>query len=98
MSLEIQDNFAASYARYSHNADNWQVQPHMIGHVFTDWLDQWLNENSEEQLSKKLNGANRPEKAVREVFHIFMSSLRKRNHVSIPRELQKEVLKEYLED
>lgn len=77
---------------------HWRVQPHTIGHVFTDWLDQWLNENGENHLAKKLNGVNRPEKAVREVFHKFMSSLKNRNHINIPKELQKDTLKEYLED
>ena len=45
MSLEIQDEFASKYAKYSGKKDLWLIGPHQIGHIFTDWLDKWIEEN-----------------------------------------------------
>ena len=98
MSLEIQDEFASKYAKYSGKKDLWLIGPHQIGHIFTDWLDKWIEENESTKMAKELNAPNRPSEIVKSAFNKFISSLKKRNHVHIPKEIQAAAFKEYLED
>jgi hypothetical protein len=98
MSLEIQDEFASSYARYSYDKDNWQIQPQQIAHVFMDWFDKWLVEHESEKLSKEYTHSPHSESVVKEMFGKFFNSIKKRNHVHIPKAIQEAAIIEYLED
>jgi hypothetical protein len=98
MSLEIQDEFAASFAKYSYNLENWQAQPGRINHVFQDWFSAWLEENKSRNLGKEYTNSPHPEHTIREMFGKFFSSLRMRNHVAIPKVVREAAIQEYLED
>lgn len=98
MSLEIQDNFAARFARHSHNLENWQVVPHSINHVFQDWFLAWLDENKDQKLGVEYTHSPHPEHVIREMFGKFFSALRDRNHVLVPEDIQEAAIQEYLDD
>lgn len=98
MSLEIQDDFAATYAKYGHNKDNWMVLPQSIGHVLDDWLNAWLREPEQENLGTRYTQYPQSEKIIREVFGKFFTSLKERNHVHVPEDIQQSAIQEYLED
>ncbi|MDP3917570.1 MAG: hypothetical protein Q8Q30_00120 [Candidatus Woesebacteria bacterium] len=96
MSLDIESSFAKQYNEHK-GTESYLVVPHMIGHVFMDWMDVWIKENPNNELTEKLNSPSRPIPSVRKVFGIFINRL-KNQSVEMPKKLQAEVLKEYLAD
>ncbi len=96
--LEIQDDFAATFARHSYNLDNWQVVPHQINHVFQDWFSAWIEENEDKNPGIEYPHSPRPEHVVREMFGKFFTSLKERNHVFVPGVVQEAAIQEYFDD
>lgn len=70
----------------------------MIGHVFMDWFSVWLDEHKSQNLGKEYTGSPHPENVVREMFGVFFDSLKQRNHVHVPEDIQESAIQEYLED
>lgn len=97
MSLEIQDEFASRYAKYSHNKDNWQILPVSINHVVQDWWSNFGLENPKAFVDEYYQNP-KSERVVREIFSLFFTALQTRNHVHVPEDVQEAAIQEYIED
>lgn len=95
MALEIQNDFAASFARHSWNKDNWQVSPEEIAGYIAKWWDKF-NEQNPKAFVPIYYKSVRPKWASQQITGMFFGIIEYRNHVLVPKELQEAATEEFI--